>query len=204
MHPNPAFRGTETAQSLAFAAARGFGILTLNGTDAPLLAHIPFLITDDGQAIDLHLARSNAIARALSAPAPALLAVTGPDAYISPDWYGAPDMVPTWNYVAVHIHGQLERRPNSELPGLLARQSHAFERRLAPKPEWKMDKLSDDAMMRLLRMIVPFRLTITDIQSTWKLGQNRTPEQRLAAADGVAEAGIGSETDDLARLMRGV
>ena len=204
MHPNPAFRATEAAHSLAFARTRGFGILAVNGAETPLFAHIPFLIADDGQAVDLHLARSNAIARALSTPGPALLAVTGPDAYISPDWYGAPDMVPTWNYVAVHIHGQLERRPDAELPALLARQSHAFERQLAPKPEWTMDKIADEAMTRLLRMIVPFRLTITDVQSTWKLGQNRRPEQRLAAAEGVAGAGLGSQTADLAHLMRRV
>ncbi len=39
MHPNPVFRQTPTMQSLAFVRARGFGILSVNGADGPLLAH---------------------------------------------------------------------------------------------------------------------------------------------------------------------
>ena len=94
MHPNPAFRQTPAERSLTFARARGFGILTVNGAAGPLLAHVPFLISADGTWADLHLARSNAVARS-DLPAPAVIAVSGPDAYISPDWYGLDDQVPT-------------------------------------------------------------------------------------------------------------
>jgi hypothetical protein len=64
MHPNPAFRNTPPQDNLAFARHRGFGILTVNADDGPLAAHVPFLIAEDGQSVDLHLARSNPIARA--------------------------------------------------------------------------------------------------------------------------------------------
>jgi transcriptional regulator len=202
MHPNPAFRGTSVEQSLAFARSRGFGILGLNGSDRPLHAHIPFLLTADGQNADLHLARSNAIARAVAVSAPVLLTISGPDAYISPDWYGVPDMVPTWNYVAVNLIGRLERLPDAAMHDMLVRQSHDFEKRLAPKPEWKIDKLSPDTLAKLVRMIVPFRLQIEDVEATWKLSQNRTPEARLAAADGIADAAFGSDTDEIVHLMR--
>ena len=90
MHPNPAFRQDPREKNLAFARARGFGILSVNGPEGPLAAHIPFLLNDDASFAELHLARSNPIARA-TLPAPALLAVAGPDAYISPDWYGPHD-----------------------------------------------------------------------------------------------------------------
>lgn len=200
MHPNPAFRATPVAQSLAFAQRRAFGMLTVNGPNHPLMAHVPFLLADDGASADLHLARSNAIARLGASEA--LLAVTGPDAYVSPDWYQVPDMVPTWNYVAVHLIGRLERLPDTAMQDMLERQSHHFEAQLAPKPEWKIDKLTPDVLARLIRMIVPFRLHIEEVQSTWKLGQNRTQEARLAAADGITDAGIGSESAEIARLMR--
>jgi transcriptional regulator len=202
MHPNSAFRGTDQDTSLAFARERGFGLLTLNGPVTPLLAHIPFLLAADGLSVDLHLARSNAIARAVPGQAQANLVVIGPDGYISPDWYGVPDMVPTWNYVAVHMTGTLERLPDTVMRDMLVRQSAAFEARLAPKPQWTLDKMSDEAFARMMRMIVPFRLTISDVQSTWKLGQNRTDSARLGAAEGLDEAGFGQETGELARLMR--
>jgi hypothetical protein len=38
MHPNPAFRQSPRDQNLAFARARGFGILTINGPEGPLAA----------------------------------------------------------------------------------------------------------------------------------------------------------------------
>lgn len=166
------------------------------------MAHVPFLLADDGESVDLHLARSNAIARAVSVEARAVLAVTGPDGYISPDWYDVPDMVPTWNYVAVHLIGRLERLPDAAMRDMLVRQSHAFEARLAPKPEWTLDKMSDEAVARLMRMIVPFRLHVEEVQSTWKLSQNRTEEARLNAAAGLETSSQGQGTGALARLMR--
>jgi transcriptional regulator len=115
MHPNPAFRQVPAEDSLAFAKARGFGTLCLNGDAGPIMAHVPFVVTESGGLSALiHLARSNAIARS-ALPAPAVLAVMGPESYISPDWYGAVDQVPTWNYVAVHLRGRLEAMPDEAL-----------------------------------------------------------------------------------------
>ena len=64
MHPNPAFRKETEAQNLAFARSRGFGTLAINAGDGPLLSHIPYLVSDDETHADLHLVRSNPIARA--------------------------------------------------------------------------------------------------------------------------------------------
>lgn len=87
MHPNPAFRETMREERLAFARARGFGILAVaDGDDVPFLTHVPFLLSGDGSEARLHLVRSNPITRALlTAPRAARIAVSGPDGYISPD-----------------------------------------------------------------------------------------------------------------------
>ncbi|MEO0381711.1 MAG: FMN-binding negative transcriptional regulator, partial [Pseudomonadota bacterium] len=137
MHPNPVFH-TETEQdNIAFAKDRAFGILAVNSDAGPLMAHIPFLIDETEAYVHLHLVRSNPIARALKAPLLARIAVSGPDGYVSPDWYAVPDQVPTWNYVAVHLTGSIELRPQDEMRDLLDRQSKHFEDQLAPKPPWK-------------------------------------------------------------------
>jgi transcriptional regulator len=150
----------------------------------------------------LHLARSNPIARA-ALPAPALLAVSGPDAYVSPDWYGAVDQVPTWNYTAVHLRGVLEPLPQEALRPHLQRMSTQMEARLAPKPIWTLDKMSEDAITRMFRMIVPFRLAIASVESTMKLNQNKTDAQRAGAAAGIAAAPIGLDALRIAELMQG-
>jgi transcriptional regulator len=201
MHPNPAFRGASHARNLAFARARGFGILAVNGADGPMLSHVPFLLDEDDGAAWLHLVRSNPIARDGDGQA-ARIAVSGPDGYVSPDWYGTPDQVPTWNYVAVHLSGQLERRPASDLPGLIDRQSALFEARLAPKPPWTTSKMMPEVYEKLLRQIVPFRLAITAIDGTWKLNQNKSEAVRLSAATHMNASGLGLGTVRLADMMR--
>lgn len=202
MHPNPAFRQTPSGQNLAFARARSFGMLAVNAAEGPLLSHIPFQLAEDCLAIDLHLVRSNPIVPLLKAPQPAVLAVTGPEGYISPDWYGVPDQVPTWNYVAVHIRGTLSLLPETELRPLLDRLSAQFEGRLAPKAPWTSDKMTPGTMERMMRQIVPCRMTVDDVQGTWKLGQNKPEPVRLAAADGLEAAALSPEAAALAALMR--
>ncbi|WP_037314402.1 FMN-binding negative transcriptional regulator [Ruegeria halocynthiae] len=202
MHPNPAFRTEARSRHIALARERGFGVLALSTDDAPLLSHIPFLLSEDGSLAELHLVRSNPIVRALKVPRSARLAVSGPDGYISPDWYGIADQVPTWNYVAVHLTGHLEWRPQNELRDLLDRQTAFFENQLRPKPPWRADKMTGDALDRMMRMIVPCRMHITDIQGTWKLNQNKPDDVRLLAADHVEADGLGNAPEKLATLMR--
>ncbi|MGR3678453.1 MAG: FMN-binding negative transcriptional regulator [Paracoccaceae bacterium] len=201
MHPNPAFRQSPMERNLNFARDRAFGVLVVVTNGVPLISHVPFLLSDDGETVDLHLVRSNPITRALSEPLEAKVAVSGPDGYVSPDWYGAFDQVPTWNYVAVHLTGVLELRPQKELRHLLDRQSAFFESRLAPKSPWTAAKMDAEALERMMRQIVPARFRVDNVQGTWKLNQNKPEDVRLRAADGV-RTGIGSELESLAEIMR--
>lgn len=204
MHPNPAYRQTSHADNLAFARDRGFGSLAVNGAEGPMIAHVPFLLDDAGDRAELHLVRSNPIAPLARAGLPAVIAVTGPDGYVSPDWYGLDEQVPTWNYIAVHLRGTLEPLPAAELRPLLDRLSAAFEARLAPKPPWRTGKMPADTLARMMRQILPFRLRIASVDGTWKLAQNKPETARLGAAEGVEAAAVGSETAALARAMRAV
>lgn len=201
MHPNPIFRQTEAARSLDFARLRAFGTLAVNGgPDGPLMSHVPFLLSEDGAEAHLHLVRSNPIAR-LDMPVPAVISVLGPDGYISPDWYGAPDQVPTWNYVAVHLRGHLQALPHDDMRDLLDRQSADLEQSLPDKTPWTTAKMTPGVLDRMMRQILPFRLDVIRVDSTWKLGQNKPDDVRLSAADRVT-GGIGANLAELRDLMR--
>lgn len=202
MHPNPAFRAEARTRHIDFARERAFGVLAVSTQAAPLLSHVPFLLNEDAAWADLHLVRSNPIVRVLKQSQPARIAVSGPDGYVSPDWYGIDDQVPTWNYVAVHLTGNLELRPMDELRDVLDRLTAEFENRLLPKPPWMASKMAEEALDRMMRMIVPCRLNISDIDGTWKLNQNKPDEVRLAAADHIGSGRVGSEIAQLAALMR--
>lgn len=203
MHPNPTFRKTPQTRNLDYARERGFGVLSVNHEAGPLMAHVPFLLAEDGASADLHLVRSNPILRLLEANQPAVIAVNGPDGYVSPDWYGVADQVPTWNYVAVHLRGPLERLPLEAIRDVIDRTTAHFEADLTPKPPWTSGKMTPDVLDKMMRQIVPCRLRITQVDGTWKLNQNKPDPVREAAADHMAAVGIGQETRLLSALMRG-
>ena len=132
MHPNPVFRREPRESALEFAGERGFGALTVAVPEGVLAVHVPFAL-EEGRVL-AHLVRANPLARHLrGGPAGALLIVSGPDGYVSPDWYGEPQLVPTWNYVAVHLRGELRLLEETALRHVLDRLSGNFEQRLAPK-----------------------------------------------------------------------
>ena len=201
MHPNPVFRREPRGLALELARERGFGALTVAGPDGVLAAHLPFVL-DEGRVL-AHLVRVNPLARHLAGgPARALLIVSGPDGYVSPDWYGEPQLVPTWNYAAVHLRGELRLLDDTALRPILERLSETFETRLAPKPPWKTDKVDDGLLARMMRQIVPIEMSVDTVDSTFKLNQNRSDTARAGAAAALATGGTpGMETRVLAQLM---
>ena len=201
MHPNPIFRNTPDARAIQLVRDRALGQLTIHLDGQIFAAHVPVLLSADATSIDMHLVRSNPIARALTEPKEALLAVTGPDGYVSPDWYGVDDQVPTWNYTAVHLRGELTALDQSEMRDMLDRQSAHFEDQL-PKQPWTTQKMTPEVLDRMMRQIIPCRMSVARIDSTFKLNQNKPDEVRLRAADAMATSGIGQETAALATLMR--
>ena len=206
MHPNRVHRQASRERNLEFARERGFGVLAVDdeGAAGPLLSHIPFLVAEGGGAVHAHLVRSNPIARRLLAgERGAVLAASGPDGYVSPDWYGVePDQVPTWNYVAVHLRGTLRLRPEETLRPHLDALSARFEHELRPKPPWRTSKVSADRLAGMMRAIVPIELAVEAVDGTWKLNRNKTDEVRLRAAEHMGAEGFGQETALLAQLMR--
>lgn len=202
MHPNPAFRQEPDFLNLNLVRTRSFGTLCISADPVPMISHIPFRLNEAGTEAQLHLVRSNDIARQVRDATPAVIMVSGPDGYISPDWYDDANQVPTWNYVAVHMHGRLVPDDPGTLREHLETVSEHFETRL-PKRRWTLDKMDADVLDRMMRQILPFRFNVDRVEGTWKLGQNKTAPARENAADELRNSSIGHETEALSMLMRG-
>lgn len=188
MHPNPKFRWEDREAMRAFVGQLGFGALFAATPDGPRVAHVPVVWLDDS-TLGLHVARGNGIARHLDG-ATALFTAHGPDAYVSPDWYGlGPDDVPTWNYVAVELEGRMARMAREELIAQIDALSHEQEVRLAPKPAWTRAKADPAWIDKLLGAIIGFRLEVQAWRGTRKLGQNKPDAARLSAADALEAQG---------------
>lgn len=197
MHPAGAFGVTDVAVLTAHLRAHPFVQVSAAPDGVVRAAHAPVLVreVDGALVVDFHLSRGNALTPFVAEGFDALIVSLAAEAYISPDWYVAADQVPTWNYVSVEVEGRVTALDEAGLVALLDDLSAQEEARLAPKPAWTRDKMSDGVFERMLRGIVGARLTVRRIEGVSKLSQNKPDADRLAAAAALGEHPIG-------RLMR--
>lgn len=192
MHPNRAFAWEDRDGMLRMMGEIAFCTICVDG---PALAHAPVVVAGPDR-IRFHLSRTNKAAASMSGKR-AIISCLGPDAYVSPDWYGTPDQVPTWNYLAVEAEGLLRTLDETELANLLDDLSAAHEARLAPKPAWTRAKMTPGRFEAMLKAVIGFELEIETLRGTRKLGQNKKVEERIGAA-----AGLAPIDPALAALMR--
>jgi transcriptional regulator len=195
MHPNSAFRNEDRTLFEALITETGFGMVFLTTPDGPRVAHVPLLLTEAG-TLRFHLALGNALTRHLDG-AQALAVVNGPDGYISARWYSDPDQVPTWNYIVLEMEGPVRRMDRAELLALLEDVSAHHEARVADGTPWTMDKMARIKRDRMMDMIAGFELTVQAWRPTFKLSQNKPPEERARLIEGLKAEGANA----LAALM---
>ena len=179
-----------------FVSETGMGMVFQNTADGPRVAHVP-LLWDGDDRILFHLANGNALTRNLANDS-MLCVVNGPDAYISPDFYGLEDQVPTWNYVAVELEGRAKKLDRDALVKMINDLSHFHESRLAPKPIWTSEKISAGLFDKMLGAITGFAMDIKAWRGTAKLSQNKPESARLHAA----KALDGQGRKAMAHIMR--
>jgi transcriptional regulator len=182
MHPNRKFQIGSREEMAALVRQAGFGVLVVQ-TEAGLRAvHVPVLL--EGERLGFHISRGNAVHAALAGGAEALFVADGPHAYISPEWYGLDDRVPTWSYVSVELNGPVRQIGDDGLVRLLDEMSAELEGRLAPKPAWTRDKMSEGRFEGMLKAIAGFEMDIQEWRGTSKIDQDKPVEvrERIAAA----------------------
>jgi transcriptional regulator len=195
------FAVTDRKTQLELIEQYSFGTLTTVSAGRARISTIPFLLGRDGASLDGHVARANTHWQDFAGATDVLVGFVGPNAYISPTWYGSANMVPTWNYVAVEVRGRIELLDDlAARLDVVDRLSAKYEAHL-PKP-WHSDKMDAALREKLLSAIVAFRVRIESIEAKAKLGQNRKPDERLAAAAALEAGDAASNERRLAALMR--
>lgn len=196
MHPNSAFRIDDRELLESLVEEIGFGMIFATTPDGPRVAHVPIVSTGDG-AVQFHLSNGNALTRHLDGMA-ALAVLNGPDAYVSPRWYGEAGQVPTWNYVALELEGRVRRMEREGLEALLARIGELNEARIAGGAAWDPASVPTDRWQGLIRGITGFELEVQAWRPTFKLSQNKPAAEREAVAAALEANG----SPAIAALMR--
>jgi transcriptional regulator len=183
MYIPPAFRVDEAA-SLAFAAARGFGLVIACAEGRMTASPLPFYVDQvtGGRWLAFHVARGNRLADLAANGGRWLVAVSGADAYVSPRWYASPDQVPTWLYESVQLAGPVRVMSAAEQREHLDRLSAVFEARQAPAQPWTADLVTPGRREALMRAIVAIEMTVESIDGSFKLNQHKSDADHASVA----------------------
>jgi transcriptional regulator len=183
----PFNRADDEDELRALVSAVRAGWLVTNGQDGPPSAtYLPVLWR--GDTVVVHLARANPHWREIGAGAPALVVVTGPDAYVSPTWYAAKaehgKVVPTWNYSAVHLSGTARVHEDPAwLRSAVAELTDEHER--GRETPWAVTDAPAAYLEGQLRGIVGVELTVTKVEGKAKLSQNRSEADLAGVVEGL-------------------
>lgn len=158
-----------------------FATLFYQQDDIPQATHLPLTLDREKGFLYGHFARSNAQWKGIE-DREILIVFQGPHSYISPSWYETKTAVPTWNYVAVHVYGQVEILDNKlELMESLRIMVKKYEK---PNSLYNLEEVDPNYIEGMSKGIVGFRIKITKIEGKWKLSQNHSIErQKLIIAE---------------------
>lgn len=212
------FQETDVSQVKALMANHPLATLVLSSDDGLLAEHIPLLLheTADGRwLLQGHVARGNNVWRLL--PAKALVIFHGPDCYISAGFYPSKQrdgkVVPTWNYVALHLQGELRAVDDGAwLRDLLTRLTAVHEQAVsashgradsstlmpetqqppvpanAPRP-WQLTDAPADYIDKLFNAVVGIEFEVSSWQCKAKVSQNQSAENQQGVIAGLTAAG---------------
>ncbi len=158
---------------LAFLRQNNFPALVSFDGEKLVATHTPTEVVEDEHGkltIYGHLSRANPQWKTFGQQE-VLLIFQGAHTYISPRWYNHIN-VPTWNYLMIHVYGNVRLVQEGELFALLSRLVHAHE----VNTSYSLEGLPQDFVDKELKGVVGFAVEVTRIDAGYKLSQNRNDE----------------------------
>lgn len=152
----------------------------LSGCDAenkPAATQLPVFIEEkDGKKILRgHIMKNTDHHKAFVQNENVLVVFTGHNIYVSGTWYSNPHTPSTWNYMSVHAKGIIRFLDDEALIDALRMTSLHFEN-YNRESATIYDNLPSEYTQRLMKMIVAFEIEVKDMDTVFKLSQDRDAE----------------------------
>lgn len=175
------FKEKDKQAILQFLEEYPFAFMTgsfLSGTQ--VATQIPILIEErDGELfLQGHIMRKTDHHKAFMENPNALLVFTGPSCYVSASWYSTPQIGSTWNYMSVHIAGQVDFMTDKELITFMRKLTLKFENGNTQSLTF-YDNLPDHFLDKMIPAIVGFEIKAEKLENVFKLSQNRDEKSYL-------------------------
>jgi transcriptional regulator len=181
-----------------FIEKNSFAILFSQHNGEPYATHLPLLLNKEEGFLYGHFARPNEQWKDI-ANQEVLVIFQGPHCYISPSWYETNLAVPTWNYAAIHVYGQLEiARDEQEVFEALSDMVKKYER---PDSPYQLENVDGNFIKGISKGIVGFKININKIEGKAKLSQNH-PIARQELIIKQLENSVDQNNVHIAELMK--
>jgi transcriptional regulator len=176
----------QEARAMVTTARSGW-IVTNSPEAGPVATLLPIMW--QGDRVIAHMAKANSHWRNIRDGERALVIVTGPEAYVSPSWYPSKlehgRVVPTWNYLAVHLAGPVfVHRDSGWLRDAVTELTNQHEHDRTEK--WHVSDAPDEFIEAQLEAIVGIEVLVDRVEAKAKISQNRPEHDRLGVIDGLA------------------
>ncbi|GAE34060.1 FMN-binding negative transcriptional regulator [Halalkalibacter akibai] len=169
------FKNTDEAMHYEIMKEHSFAILFSGHNKAPFATHLPLILNKENTYLYGHFARPNPQWKDIENQT-VLAVFHGPHCYISPSWYETNQAVPTWNYVTVHVYGEVELlKDEIELKESLHEMVLKYE---DPDSSYRLQDVDAGFLSGMKKGIQGFKIKINKIEGKAKLSQNHSLQRQ--------------------------
>ena len=165
----------------------------ITGVDArnqPVATQVPLFLEERSgrQVLRGHIMKNTDHHKAFLHNKNVLAVFTGKHTYVSGTWYSNPHTPSTWNYMSVHINGIVRLLEDAALEEVLRMTTLYFEDQ-NHQSTTVYDNIPEEFRQRVMGAIVAFEVEIQEIDTVFKLSQDRDAEsyrniiEKLMAGD---------------------
>jgi transcriptional regulator len=178
MYNLPYFKENDQQVVLEFIHEHPFAFICgCDENSKPVATQIPVFIEERNGKLYLsgHMMKQTDHHKAFEKNPSVLCVFTSHHTYVSATWYSNPNQASTWNYMSVHVKGQLKFLDENALIDVLRKTSLHFENGNTHSST-VYDNLPEDYRSHLIKAIVAFEVEVESIDNVFKLSQNRDKE----------------------------
>jgi transcriptional regulator len=178
MYSLPYFKESDQHVVLEFIHQHPFAFITgCDQNNKPVATQIPVFIEERNGKLYLsgHMMKQTDHHKAFEKNSNVLCVFTGNHTYVSATWYSDPHQASTWNYMSVHVKGQIRFLDENSLVDVLKKTSLHFENGNTSSTT-VYENLPEEYRNRLIKAIVAFEVEVESIENVFKLSQNRDKE----------------------------
>ncbi len=178
MYDLPYHKASNELEIKEFIDRYPFAFLTgCDSENKPVATQVPVFIEETGgrKIVRGHIMRNTDHHKAFLHNENVLVVFTGPHTYVSGTWYSNPHTPSTWNFMSVHVKGIVRFLDENALIDVLRMTTLHFENH-NQQSTTIFDNLPSGYTQKLMKAIVAFEIEVKEIDTVFKLSQDRDEE----------------------------